>query len=266
MELKVLENPDLETAASTLKSAILGKYLVIVAGECRVDYEGRAASRLEPGERLVIIKQDGAILVHKPTGYSPVNWQPSSSIIETVYRPGIGLIVHAVRDKPREYLTVVFTKVFLLVAGRLVDVGEFTMYIDEKEMRDILAENPSLIEEGLRVLAVEEPVGDGYVDIHAVDNVGRHVLVELKRVTATREAALQLYKYVEAYKVERGTTPRGVLVAPAFSPTALESILKLGLEYKYVDLRKLWELLKKKQDKRTTLVEFYKRLQSSEPR
>jgi len=257
--LETCSNISLEELVSMLKSAIARRSLVVVFGECRVDYEGRAASRLEPGERVVIIKRDGALLVHRPDGYSPVNWQPSTATIEVAFKPGIGLLIHAVRDRPREYLTIVFTRVDLVVVGDLVDQGEFTMYLEERDMRDVLVENPWLIEDGLRILEVEKPVGDGYVDIYALDASGRHVLVELKRVTATREAALQLYKYVEAYKKERGETPRGILVAPSFAPTALETLAKLKLEYRYVDLKKLWELLKKKSSRRTSLQEFLKK-------
>jgi RecB family endonuclease NucS len=257
--LETYSNISLEELVSMLKSAIARRSLVVVFGECRVDYEGRAASRLEPGERVVIIKRDGALLVHRPDGYSPVNWQPSTATIEVAFKPGIGLLIHAVRDRPREYLTIVFTRVDLVVVGSLVDHGEFTMYLEERDMRDVLVENPWLIEDGLRILEVEKPVGDGYVDIYALDASGRHVLVELKRVTATREAALQLYKYVEAYKKERGETPRGILVAPSFAPTALETLAKLKLEYRYVDLKKLWELLKKKSSRRTSLQEFLKK-------
>jgi len=258
VELKVLENPDPKLATEIVKSAVASRNLVLLIGECRVDYEGRGSSRLEPGERLVVIKQDGAVLVHRPTGYSPVNWQPETVVVEAAYRPGMGLMIHAVRDKPREFLTVVFSKVSLLVACRLIDSGEFTMYMDEEKMRDLLAENPPLIEEGLRVLAVEKPVGGGYVDIYALDKNGGHVLVELKRVTATREAIIQLYKYIEAYKSEYGEVPRGVIVAPAISPAALELALKLGLEYKQVDLKKLWELAKQRGTRKTTLVDFQK--------
>lgn len=259
MPLETYSNISLEELASVLKSAIARRSLVVVFGECRVDYEGRAASRLEPGERVVIIKRDGALLVHRPDGYSPVNWQPSTATIEVAFKPRIGLLIHAVRDRPREYLTIVFTRVDLVVVGGLVDHGEFTMYLEERDMRDVLVENPWLIEDGLRILEVEKPVGDGYVDVYALDASGRHVLVELKRVTATREAALQLYKYVEAYKKERGETPRGILVAPSFAPTALETLAKLKLEYRYVDLKKLWELLKKKSSRRTSLQEFLKK-------
>lgn len=259
MPLETYSNIGLEELASVLKSAIARRSLVVVFGECRVDYEGRAASRLEPGERVVIIKRDGALLVHRPHGYSPVNWQPSTATIEVAFKPGIGLLIHAVRDRPREYLTIVFTRVDLVVVGDLVDHGEFTMYLEERDMRDVLVENPWLIEDGLRILEVEKPVGDGYVDIYALDASGRHVLVELKRVTATREAVLQLYKYVETYKKERGETPRGILVAPSFAPTALETLAKLKLEYRYVDLKKLWGLLKKKSSRRTSLQEFLKK-------
>jgi RecB family endonuclease NucS len=259
MPLRTYSGLGLESLAETLKSAVARRELVVIFGECRVDYEGRAASRLELGERVVIIKQDGAVLVHRPQGYSPVNWQPSTSVIEVAFKPSIGLVVHAVRDKPREYLTVVFTRVDLVAVGDYTDQAEFTMYLEERDVRDILVENPWIIEDGLRLLEVEKPIGDGYVDIYGVDKSSRHVLVELKRITATREAALQLYKYVEDYKREHRETPRGILVAPSFAPTALETLTRLGLEYRYVDLKKLWELYKKKTTRKTTLHEFLKR-------
>lgn len=258
MNFNVFESPGLREAAEFIKSAINSKNVILIIGECRVDYEGRASSRLELGERIVLIKQDGAVLVHRPVNYSPVNWQPSSSMIEVIYKDGVGLVIHAVRDRPREYLTVVFTKIHVLFTGRLIDSGNFTMYMDEDEIRNVLANNPFLIEEELSILAIEKQIGDGYIDIYAIDKNGRHVLVEIKRITATREAVLQLYRYVEAYKSQYGETPRGILVAPALSPSALESALNLGLEYKNIDLRKLWGYIKKRQSKRTTLIEFTK--------
>jgi len=257
--LRTYSSGNLEEFVEVLRSAVARKSLIVVFGECRVDYEGRAASRLEVGERIVIIKQDGALLVHRPQGYSPVNWQPSTSIIEVTYKPSIGLVIHAVRDKPREYVTIVFTRIDLIVTGELIDHADFTMYLEERDMRDILVENPWIIEDGLRVLEVEKPVGDGYVDIYAVDKSNRRVLVELKRITATREAALQLYMYIEEYRKEYSETPRGILVAPSFAPTALETLTRLGLEYKYVDLKKMWELYKKKITRKTTLEEFFKK-------
>lgn len=253
-------SPNLEEASAFIKSSVQEKATILIIGECRVDYEGRSASRLENGERIVIIKQDGAVLVHRPMGYAPVNWQPSTTVIEVTHRPDIGMVIHAVRDSPREYLTIVFSRVDFVAAKHLVDRGEFSKYVDEELMREIIVENPWLLEEGLEVLEVEKPVGDGRVDLYARDRTGKRVLVELKRVTATREATIQLYKYVEAFKREYGERPRGILVAPSFSPSALETLLRLGLEYKYVDIKKMWLLARRKQSKRIpSLEEFAKR-------
>lgn len=263
MKTEMLVEPRLEEAVGLIKKALAEKSTLVIIGECRVDYEGRSSSRLEPGERVIIVKQDGAVLVHRPTGYSPVNWQPTTSTIEVTYKPDVGLLLHAVRDTPREYLTVVFSRIDLVITKRLVDKGEFTMYVDEDVMRDVIVENPWIVEEGLEVLEVEKPIGDGRVDVHGVDRNGRHVLIELKRITATRECAVQLYKYVEAFKKERGELPRGILVAPSFSPSALETLLRLNLEYKYADLKRIWELAKKRQARKTLSLEKFARKENT---
>ena len=73
---------DLEYAAEKIREGIRSGSLIVLMGLMEVYYEGRAASSLGPGERLLIIKQDGSLLVHRPTGYEPVNWQPPGSKIE----------------------------------------------------------------------------------------------------------------------------------------------------------------------------------------
>ncbi|ACL10433.1 indolepyruvate ferredoxin oxidoreductase, alpha subunit [Desulfurococcus amylolyticus 1221n] len=81
-DLLVWEKPDLNTLPGVIKKAIVEGRVVIIIGECSIEYEGRSASRLGNGERILIIKQDGSVLVHRPQGYSPVNWQPETSVIE----------------------------------------------------------------------------------------------------------------------------------------------------------------------------------------
>ncbi|MEM0198795.1 MAG: endonuclease NucS, partial [Desulfurococcaceae archaeon] len=100
MKSEILVEPELEDVLQFIRRALLEKSTVVIIGECSVDYEGRGSSRLERGERIVVIKQDGAMLVHRPTGYSPVNWQPSTSVIEVTYKPEVGLLLHGVRDSP----------------------------------------------------------------------------------------------------------------------------------------------------------------------
>jgi RecB family endonuclease NucS len=78
-----VEQPQLVTAAEMIQTALGEHRAVIAIGNCSVEYEGRASSKLEFGERIVIIKEDGSVLVHRPTDYSPVNWQPLNAALQS---------------------------------------------------------------------------------------------------------------------------------------------------------------------------------------
>src|SRR4030042_4741851 len=108
-KLTVLVNPTLTEAAAIIGKAFTQRKTLIIAGKCHVDYMGRAKSTLEPGERLLIIKEDGSLLVHRPVGYEPVNWQPSGSVFHVQIKED-GLEVHGIRQKPRENVRVTFSK------------------------------------------------------------------------------------------------------------------------------------------------------------
>jgi len=68
--------PTVEEALAVLETGFERGYIVVLFGRCRVEYDGRAASSLAAGNRMLIAKPDGAILVHTETGQQPVNWQP----------------------------------------------------------------------------------------------------------------------------------------------------------------------------------------------
>ena len=253
--LEVVRNGSLSEYVEVLRKSIQRKELLIIIGECSVDYTGRSESRLTSGERIVIIKQDGALLIHRPTGYSPVNWQPTTTIIEAKDHSG-KLVLTAIRDKPREIVNIYFNRIEMIIHGKLVDRGEFVMYMDELDMRDILFEHPELIEEGLRIKEKEKQVDGGSIDLFGYDKDNRPVIIELKRVTAGREAVLQLYNYVKAYMDKTGVKPRGILVAPSFTSSAIEALNRLKLEWKEIDLRKLWALKKEREVKHTSILKY----------
>ncbi|MGQ0535587.1 MAG: endonuclease NucS, partial [Methanobacteriota archaeon] len=75
MAVRTLADPDAETAARFLRHHVPG-HLVQVFGACTVLYEGRASSTLGDGERILLLKPDGALLVHQAHGVKPANWQP----------------------------------------------------------------------------------------------------------------------------------------------------------------------------------------------
>ena len=256
-------NPPLQIAELVLKDAFSRRKLILMLCSCSVIYEGRSATILGEGERLVIIKPDGAVLVHRPRGYSPVNWQPDSQVLEARL-DGDTLIVKSLRAKPRELLEIRVTRVdTLIVAEGMLDTAEFQELIDEAEIRDALARHPELIEPGLRILAKEKRLGDaGYADIYAVDSKGRHVIIEVKRVTAGREAVEQLKRYVDVFRRENPQAPiRGILVAPALTEPAQRLLEEYNLEYRKLDLKRIRKILEEERraSKQPSLLSFVKK-------
>ena len=107
---------------------------IIIVGSCLVDYQGRANSELEIGERILIIKKDGSVLVHRTVGYEPVNWQPSGCIFHTKKKKN-NLEIKAIRQKPSEILVISFNNIFFISILELVDKGEFYLYASEEAMQ-----------------------------------------------------------------------------------------------------------------------------------
>jgi RecB family endonuclease NucS len=253
---KVLTNPKLTEAAAAIEKALAQRRTLIVAGKCKVLYSGRAKSTLEPGERILIIKEDGSLLVHRPVGYEPVNWQPAGSVFH-VQTKADAIEVHAVRQKPRENVRVIFAEVFMVSALSLADSGEFSLHASEKDMHRAILLKPALLEEGFKPISYEKKVEPGFVDVYGVDKNGRLVVVEVKRKTAGKEAVLQLARYIDAIKGKADRELRAVLVAPSLGKDVQRLLVTLGLEFKALDPKKCAKVLKK--DETTKLETFFER-------
>jgi len=253
-----LENPTVETAAEFIKTAVAEHKAIILVGNCWVDYKGRASSKLEPGERIVMIKEDGSVLVHRPSGYEPVNWQPAGCMFQTSIK-GETLRVRATRRKPSESVSISFDQIYLLSAMRLIDRGEFSLHASEADMQRAILVDPSLFEEGFEPISYEKKVEPGFVDVYGVDRDGKLVVVELKRRTAGRDAALQLAKYVEYVKTMATRELRGVLVAPRLAKGVQTILTSLGLEFKALEPKKCAEILRRSETRK--LADFFEKKQ-----
>src|SRR3990172_12701666 len=104
---------------------------------------------------------------------------------------------------------------------------------------------PSLLEEGFKPISYEKKVEPGFVDVYGVDKNGKLVVVEVKRNTAGKDAALQLAKYIDAIKSKANRELRGVLAAPSLSKDVQRLLVTLGLEFKALDPKKCAEVLKR---------------------
>jgi RecB family endonuclease NucS len=238
-----LENPRIDSETErVVKEELSQRKTLLLIGSCRVDYRGRANSRLEQGERVVMIKEDGSVLVHRPSGYEAVNWQPPGCIFHSRVKDGV-LLITAIRRAPAESLRIYFSSLYLIAAIKLRDTGEFSLYASEEDMQKAVLMKPSLIERGFKPISFEKKVEPGFVDVYGVDSEGKLVVVEIKRKAAGRDAALQLSRYVKAVERIVNRDVRGVLAAPDMARGTQKLLATLDLAFKPLDPRRCAEIL-----------------------
>jgi len=138
---------------------------------------------------------------------------------------------------------------------RLIDRGEFSLHASESDMQRAILVDPSLLEEGFEPISYEKKVEPGFVDVYGVDRNGRLVVVELKRRTAGRDAALQLAKYIDFVKTMTNRELRGILVAPRLAKGVQALMTSLGLEFKALEPKKCAEILRRSESRK--LEDFF---------
>ena len=260
MKYKILENPSCQDAHDLVKEALRKKATIIVFAFCRVEYEGRALSELDWGERIILIKPDGAFLVHQEKKVEPVNWQPPKSRTKA-YMKNDNLILESYRRTPKELLTVNIKTLQFINYANIEDYEELEQAGYEKDMGDMIMKKPHLIEEGFTPTDREYSVEHGFIDILGKDKDNNIMVLELKARKAGVSAVKQLRRYLQDFEdtehdllkdfnVEKKKI-RGLLVAPSLMDDALELIEEEGIEFVSVEPPR--EL---KKDKKVTLDAF----------
>ncbi|MCS7112100.1 MAG: endonuclease NucS [Ignisphaera sp.] len=201
---------------------------VIIVGKIVVEYVGRALSYATEGNRIVLLKPDGSLLVHESSGVEPLNWQPPKSIalfscIENKLR------IRSYRSNPHEevvidIIKIDFIKVCDIVATRLIVIGR------ESDIVNIIALNPSTVLNASMIVGTDVSTPYGKVDILLKDEKGNLIVVEVKNEKAGIAAVLQLKRYLEYY-ASRGISVRGVIVAPSITDEAMAMTIKEGFIY-----------------------------------
>jgi RecB family endonuclease NucS len=241
--LNVAIKPSIDESLKIMQDSIAKRKTLIVVGACEVEYKGRAESRLGLGERILLIKSDRAVLIHRSTGYEPVNWQPSGCMFHTRSTDN-RLIISATNLKTKENLKLTFAKVDLAAQLELKDTSEFVLYSSEEDMQKAIMLNPELVEGGFHPISKEKKTLPGFVDVFGKDKFGKFVVVEIKRRTASKDAVLQLWKYIQTIdETKQGV--RGILVAPRMAKEAGRLLRELNLEFKELSPKKCSKMLGK---------------------
>ncbi|OYT65349.1 hypothetical protein B6U74_03690 [Candidatus Bathyarchaeota archaeon ex4484_205] len=233
--------------------AIRSHHLILMICDCRVEYEGRASSKLMWGRRIVLMKGDGSVVIHRPVGVEAVNWQPPPTVIHISSEDGYLKIV-VVRRRPKEVLRIYIRSIDTLYTGKVRDSGEFYMYFDEEDLKKAILAHPELIEENFRIIRDEMEVEGGRVDLVGEDENGMKTLVELKKV-GNMEAARQLLRYVSPIRRDGGKV-RGILVAEKFN-SGVKKFLKInGLEWREVRRHQVLSIIRKSRKLRRFMEGF----------
>ena len=230
-----LQNPRLDEALGFAIQNHLEKAektMLIIIGDCQIKYNGRAKSFLDWGDRLVILKEDGTVIVHQPKNREPVNWQPYGTKTRFHLKDEL-FTVRSMHYKKKEKMNIFFRKIKMILAPKMHDKKVLQIVGMEKDIVEKIVENPEVIEPGLRIKQREKQTSCGMIDIYGYDENHIPVVIEVKRSQASISAVQQLRMYIKDLKKGRKNVHiRGILCAPRIPEIVRKLLDDYSLEYK----------------------------------
>jgi endonuclease len=207
----------------------------LVIANCQVDYAGRLTAHLPMATRLILVKNDGSVLIHSDGGsYKPLNWMsPPCRVVEGTNDDGV--VEWTVTGKDDDTLRILLEVVHHDTVHDLgVDPGLQKDGV-EKHLQELLAEHPATLAEGLTLVRREYPTAIGPVDLMCRDARGASVAVEIKR-RGEIDGVEQLTRYLELLNRDPKLRPvRGIFAAQEIKPQARVLATDRGITCAVVD-------------------------------
>jgi RecB family endonuclease NucS len=206
----------------------------LIIARCEVSYSGRVAAWLPESTRLLMLKDDGSVLVHADAGgYKPLNWMTPPTVIED---EGDVLVVRKRAGRTEDRLEIRLLEVMSDVEHDMGEAAALEKDGVERDLQLALAESPEALGEALRLVRREWPTEVGPVDLMCRDEDDGWVAVEIKRV-ATIEAVEQLTRYLDFIRLDPAKGEcRGILAAQVVKPQAATLAESRGIRCVEVDL------------------------------
>jgi RecB family endonuclease NucS len=210
----------------------------LVVARCQIDYAGRLTAHLPMATRLIMVKNDGSVLVHSDGGsYKPLNWMsPPCKVVEGTSEDGLTEWLVTGRDGVAgDSLRILIEEIHHDSAHDLgVDPGLRKDGV-EKHLQELLAEHPGTLGDGLTLVRREYPTAIGPVDLMCRDADGRSVAVEVKR-RGEIDGVEQLTRYLELLNRDPKLRPvRGIFAAQEIKPQARVLATDRGITCAVVD-------------------------------
>ncbi|MFC1690579.1 endonuclease NucS [Nanoarchaeota archaeon] len=235
--------------SDTIQEAIARNETVVFGCNCEVVYSGRAESFLPVGDRVVIIKADNTLLIHQPKGNTPINYMKEGCSFDLEINKD-HILFKTKNLGLKEYLDLKIKEIHFLNTHPLEDDQKIQLAGSEKDMADMIFNDPNLIEDGFKPLTREEHTKYGFIDVFGYDKDNALVVIECKRFQGDLKAVSQLRRYVEKIKKAKGLDKvRGILVAPKISKNTEKMLNDFGFEFRAINPPKYLERHDKKQRK-----------------
>ena len=209
----------------------------LIVARCEVAYSGRLSAFLPESTRLLILKDDGSMLVHADAGgYKPLNWMTPPTVIEEEGEPLERIVVRKRAGKAEDRLEIRIVELLSDVTHEMGEAAGLEKDGVERDLQESLAAAPERLGEELRLVRREWPTDVGPVDLMCRDGEDGWVEVEIKRI-GTIEAVEQLTRYLECIRVDPAKAAcRGILAAQQLKPQAVALATARGISCVEVDL------------------------------
>ncbi len=212
----------------------------LIVAKCSAIYSGRLDTVLPEALRLIMVKEDGSILIHADSGgYKPLNWMTPPTVIEQEGEPPQRIVVRKHAGRSEDRLEIILAEVLSDVTHDMGSPEEDAGLAKdgvEAHLQELLAERPQHCGDGLRLVRREWPTDIGPVDLMCRDAEDEWVAVEIKRI-ATIESVEQITRYLERLRTDpQFASCRGVLAAQSFKPQARVLAQSRGIDCVEVDL------------------------------
>jgi RecB family endonuclease NucS len=207
----------------------------LMVARCEVFYTGRGSTRLAEGVRLLMIKEDGTVMLWSDGGghsVKPLNWMTPPTVVE---EDESVLVVRKRAGRSEDRLEIRLVDVLSDVSHEMGEAAALEKDGVERDLQAELAARPEVLGDGVRLVRREWPTDIGPVDLMCREG-DAWLAVEVKRV-GTIEAVEQLSRYLERIRLDPARAScLGVLAAQRLRPQAVTLAAARGIRCVEVDL------------------------------
>lgn len=198
----------------------------IIFADCNVQYEGRASSTLCDGKYLIIIKNDGSLIVHDSSKLKPKNYIGPKAKISIADN-----VITATCKK--ESIIINLKLIYHDITLEDWDQNNVELTKTEFELRDKLAENICQYLD-ITPISIEKEVQTNYgkIDLLIKDSNEVVHIIEVKRGQASISACSQLHRYYHDFGAGRS---KGYIAAPRITNSGMKLLEEYGFSYICID-------------------------------